>query len=296
MQSVEVKQRLYDPFKILLKFLYLIAIGVYIYFLLDGLAYYQLSLAERVSHNLHQKLRPAGSSGVEFGIAGFVLFVLMLLYSLRKRNWLIGKIGSLKRWLDMHIFLGIIAPLFILLHANFKASDMIAIAFWSMMIVVFTGVFGRYFYLLVPRNPQGEELSLQEIARANQNYHIELRSTLNLNSDQINRLDILIAQYINHKRGIFRTLLVIAANDIFFSFRIYRLKKRCQHSLKIEEPYLRRVVQLAWWKINLHQRMILLNRTRQALHYWLVLHKSFAMIMYLIVMIHVGIAVWLGYV
>ena len=258
--------------------------------------YYQLSYEERVYHDYHQQLRPAGSRGVEYGIAGFIVFVGMIFYSLRKRTRIMRKIGSLKRWLDIHIFLGIIAPLFILLHTTFKASDMIAIGFWAMIAAVFTGIFGRYFYLLVPRNPQGEELSLREIAQANQKYNSELRETLNLNSEQIIRLDVLIAKYVNRRRGIFRTLLVIAANDIFFSFRIYRLKKQCKTVLKIDEPYLRRVVQLAWWKIGLHQRMTLLNRTRQALHYWLVLHKSFAMIMYIIVLIHVGIAVWLGYI
>ncbi len=296
MQSEAIKKRLYDPFKIFLKILYLTAGGLYIYFLLDGLVYYQLSAEERVYHDYHQSLRPAGSRGVEFGIAGSVIFLIMLLYSLRKRTRWLNKLGSLKRWLDIHIFLGMAAPLFILLHATFKASDMIAIGFWSMIVVVLTGVFGRYFYLLIPRNPRGEELSLQEISRANQKYDRELRETLNLSKEQIVRLDKIIADYTNHKRGIFRTLLTMMINDVFFTIRIYRLKKRCKKSLKIEEPYLHRVVRLAWWKIGLYQRITFLNRTRQALHYWLVLHKSFAMILYIIMLIHVGIAIWLGYV
>lgn len=84
-------------------------------------------------------------------------------------------------------------------------------------------------------------------------------------------------------------------DDLFHYFRIRKLKKQFARELSLTEPYLYRAVQLAWRKIKLQRRMLLLNKIQQLFHYWHVFHKPFAIIMYLIMFVHVGVAVWLGY-
>ena len=70
------------------------------------------------------------------GIAGAGMMTLMLLYSLRKRVRWFHRLGSLSRWLDVHIFLGIVGPCLVVLHSAFKVGGLVALSFWSMVAVV----------------------------------------------------------------------------------------------------------------------------------------------------------------
>ncbi len=275
---------------------YILSIGVYAWFLIAGLPYYRLSMEERVIDEAHQSLRPAGQKGVAHGVAGFVMLALTLSYSIRKRTRLARKKSTQPRWLAMHGYFGIFGALFILLHASFGAGNLIAIGFWSMIIAVITGIFGRYFYLLIPRNPDGEALDIQGLAVLKDEYHREIGETLNLKSWQYLALEKIINRHVRRDKSALRLLLTIILNDAFFPWKIYRLRRQCAGKLSISEPFLRRTVHLAWRSINFERRVLLLNRTRQALHYWLVLHQSFALILYIVMLIHVGVALWLGYI
>lgn len=77
-------------------------------------------------------------------------FILMTNgYILRRRvrwaqNW-----GSMRGWLDFHIFCGMIGPTLILFHANFHSRGLVSLTYWSMIIVAVSGLVGRYFYIKV---------------------------------------------------------------------------------------------------------------------------------------------------
>ena len=49
-------------------------------------------------------------------------------------------------------------------------------------------------------------------------------------------------------------------------------------------------------KARLRRRLLLWPRLRQIFHYWHVLHKPFAIIMYLFMIVHIGVAWMTGYV
>lgn len=293
--AVEAPTRTKDPFKIFMRLLYAVSLAVYVYFLVDGVQFYEVPLQERPYHESYRELRPAGFRGQGFGILGSAMMLFMLLYSVRKRTRWLGNWGSLSRWLDVHIYFGIMGPLFVILHTSFKVSGLIAVSFWSMIAVATSGVLGRYLYLQIPRNQRGGELSLQEISEIDTHFNEELRDTLNLSSDQLKRLDELIRERVQQHKGFIRTSLSMILDDLFHFFRIRSLKKQFARELSLTEPYLYRAVQLAWRKIKLQRRMLLLNKIQQLFHYWHVFHKPFAIIMYLIMFVHVGIAVWLGY-
>ena len=65
----------------------------------------------------------------------------------RKRFNFFSKLGKLSSWLEFHIFCGILGPIFIVFHSNFKVKGLVAISFWSMVIASTSGIFGRYFYI-----------------------------------------------------------------------------------------------------------------------------------------------------
>ena len=133
------------------------------FFGLGGLHYYVTPLALRGAQKAHRLLRPSGTAGLVFGIAGAGLMLLTLPYIIRKKIPSLVRRGSTQRWLDFHIFCGIVGPAFITLHTSFKFNGIISVAYWSMVLVVTSGFVGRYLYVRIPRSIRGVELSLDEI-------------------------------------------------------------------------------------------------------------------------------------
>ena len=73
--------------------------------------------------------------------------LLTNLYVLRKRLDFLKNFGKLSRWLDFHIFCGLVGPTFIVFHSDFKVNGLVAISFWSMLIAASSGVVGKFFYI-----------------------------------------------------------------------------------------------------------------------------------------------------
>jgi Na+-transporting methylmalonyl-CoA/oxaloacetate decarboxylase gamma subunit len=94
--------------------------------------------------------------GHGIGILGFVLMLLTeTLYTLRKRaksaRW--GKVSS---WLKFHIFTGLVGPYLVLLHPALRFRGVAAVLTLLTIVVVASGVVGRYIYTRVPRAVETE--------------------------------------------------------------------------------------------------------------------------------------------
>jgi hypothetical protein len=128
-------------------------------FLLAGLLIvvgFQLPLARLIT--------PERGLGYLLGIVGGSAMLLLLVYPARKRfAWLAG-IGSVKRWFQIHMVLGVAGPLCILYHANFSlgAANSNA-ALIAMLVVSASGVVGRYFYARIHCGLYGHRTSLAEL-------------------------------------------------------------------------------------------------------------------------------------
>jgi hypothetical protein len=96
---------------------------------------------------------PAASGLVGHGI-GVVGFVLMLmtetLYSIRKllidARW-----GSMAAWLRFHMVTGLVGPYMVLLHTAVRFQGLAGVAMLLTVVVVVSGVIGRYIYTAMPR-------------------------------------------------------------------------------------------------------------------------------------------------
>jgi hypothetical protein len=85
--------------------------------------------------------------GYALGIAGLGCMTLLLLYSVRKRARALGSLGPLRGWLGVHMMLGILGPVAILFHANFRlGSTNSSVALACMLVVAASGVVGRVIY------------------------------------------------------------------------------------------------------------------------------------------------------
>ena len=107
---------------------------------------------------------PTASSlvGHGIGIAGFVLMLMTAtLYSLRKlrtdAHW-----GSTSAWLKFHMVTGLVGPYMVLLHTAMRFSGLAGLAMLLTVIVVASGLMGRYIYTRVPRAVEGFEAASGE--------------------------------------------------------------------------------------------------------------------------------------
>lgn len=115
-----------------------------------GWHYYGLSLEAKVEHPDFRILRPSGSIGLGYGYVAAALVVLNLAYLVRRR--VAGaRMGSMKVWLDLHVFTGLTAAILVAFHSSFQLRSSIArTSAYSLALVVTTGLVGRFLNALTP--------------------------------------------------------------------------------------------------------------------------------------------------
>lgn len=98
---------------------------------------------------------PAASGLVGHGI-GLLGFLLMLVaeiaYTWRKRPERTGP-GPLRRWMQAHVFAGIVGPYLVLLHTAFEFRGLAGVLTLAMVVVVVSGILGRYVYTAAASQP-----------------------------------------------------------------------------------------------------------------------------------------------
>ncbi len=145
-----------------------IVLAIFTYLLITGLSFYNVPIEERFFHSDYAKLKPSGSWGHGLGIIGSLAMLTgVVTYMVRKRSRKFHKAGTLKHWLEFHIFLCTLGPILVLFHTSFKFGGLVAVSFWSMVAVFVSGVIGRFIYIAIPRTSEGRELSLNEVRDMN---------------------------------------------------------------------------------------------------------------------------------
>jgi hypothetical protein len=119
--------------------------------LLRGWDFYRLSVGERVDHVDFRTLGPGSNLGHGYGIAGTALILTNLLYLVRRRFARLS-VGSLRAWLDVHVFTGLFGGMLVLFHSAFQVRSSVAmVTVGSLLVVIVTGLLGRYLYSLSPK-------------------------------------------------------------------------------------------------------------------------------------------------
>ena len=84
-------------------------------------------------------------------------------YAARKRWRPLARLGPTSKWLEVHIFFGIVGPVLVTLHTSFKFNGLVAVGYWLMMTVWASGFVGRYLYVRIPKSIRGVEMTRHEI-------------------------------------------------------------------------------------------------------------------------------------
>ncbi len=124
--------------------------------------YYFQDSGARAMHPKHEFLGPSHGLGQAMGYFAAALIGVNLLYLLRRAPGVQFQWGSLQAWMKSHVVTGLAAFLCATLHCALGPRDSAGgHAFWALGLLLFTGAVGRYFYALVPRAANGQELELE---------------------------------------------------------------------------------------------------------------------------------------
>lgn len=276
-----------------------LAIAVY------GFDYYTLSAADRPLSPKHALLRPSGAIGINLGIIGVGLFLLIYLYYFRKRFGLLGGFGTTKHWLDFHVVLGVTAPIIIAFHAAFKFRGIAGMAFWIMVAVALSGIVGRYLYAQIPRHLNAAEFTWNELQDEQLALtHQMAAQNLFSRGELAAAFHIPDVEMVKHKSAM-GALLWMFMLDLARPFRVAALRRRALGFggiilslggfMSSRNSELERVVRTVHRQAALSKRMVFLSRTHQVFQLWHVVHRPFSYAFVVLALAHIATAMLLGY-
>jgi hypothetical protein len=113
-----------------------------------------LSVVAAGAYLWHQPpIKPYGGSwlGYTLGTVGALLILWLLWYGVRKRRYR-STSGTVQGWLSAHVYLGTALIVVVTLHTGFELGwNVHTLAYVLMLAVVFSGFYGVFVYLRVPR-------------------------------------------------------------------------------------------------------------------------------------------------
>lgn len=281
--------------KIYVGMFFLIGISVTILLAINGYDYYTTPLEERFFNDSHKLLKPSGDWGHGFGIIGTLMMIVgVSVYMTRKRFRKLFNLGYLKHWLELHIFLCSVGPILVLYHTAFKFGGIVSISFWSMVLVVLSGVIGRFIYVQIPRTIQGQQISNQTLNEMKEQYAEKVKSFLKDDNAILMEIDKITSQE-RYKHVNLSAAIVNIIRDFFNIKKVIRhLKKRI--TIRQVSKYERKeLLNAAKSEIIIARRIALLRTSQKLFHYWHIAHLPFAITMFVIMLIHVAVTIVFGY-
>ncbi|MBI1787325.1 MAG: hypothetical protein HYR60_07215 [Acidobacteria bacterium] len=283
-----------------------IAVGGLIAFLaVYGFSYYRLDLPSRAYSSMHPLLRPSGVIGVRLGILGLIMFLLLYLYPLRKHWEWLAQFGQTKHWLDFHVLLGITAPLVITLHSSFKLNGLAGVAYWIMVLVALSGFIGRYLYAQIPRRISTVEMSSKEMEKQMSVWALQLARQSVLTPAEMAPLLALPTRAEVERMTAFRALWTMFEMDVARPFQVARLRRRMLSTwgvirtggglLPSDHAGLEKIIRTVRRHSWLSTKMLFLGRVHEVFHLWHVIHRPFSYSFSILVVVHIGVVMLLGY-
>lgn len=272
-----------------------------------GGQYYLTPFVERPHSELHDLFKPSGTIGLGLGIVGTVLMLLGVgMYGLRKRVRLLGRFGELGLWLQLHIYLCTLGPVLILFHTAFRFGGLVSIGFWGMTVVAVSGLFGRYLYAHIPSTIHGKSKSLEALQAEQQELIVAIRTDFGTLGEEIEQ--VLATGPRRRARGFLHALALIMRHALSRRRRLKKINKllsrngsRARRGTRnvppAEQPvYLRETLSgLVWRQVELEQRIVLLEPFRAVFKFWRIMHIPLTIVMFVIVVLHIAVALLLGY-
>ena len=257
-----------------------------------GWDYYLLDHASRLRSPLHETLRPAGRWGHGVGIVATAFMLLNFLYPVRKRSRFLSGKGAIRSWLDFHMFVGFMSPLVIVFHAAFQSNNQLATGTAAaLLVVVLTGVIGRFIYGLVP-SQGGKEMEIADVIGRWERLRARLKPMIDDSDDPalVHRLFDTLAQP-TRSASLLALLFTVPFAAARTRLRLLRARLHfVDHDEYVEfrEGYL--VLSRLRFQVAFYQSL------KRLLRGWRLFHASLAGFLVITITAHIAVSVYLGYV
>lgn len=274
---------------------FVVGIAVLILLGINGYQYYSTPIEERFFDPSHNSIKPSGGMGHGFGIIGTLMMIFgVAIYMVRKRSRKLFTFGYLKHWLEFHIFLCTVGPILVLYHTAFKFGGIVSVSFWSMVLVVLSGVVGRFIYIQIPRTIQGKEIDMNDLASMRDDLIEKMKLEMLFDVRLIKELDELASPDRYKSLNILDTLIVYSKD--FFRIRTFQSKLSKNLAVAGFSKIRRKEIKnKAEAEIILSRRLGMLRTMQNLFRYWHVAHLPFAIAMFVIMIIHVLVTITFGY-
>jgi len=263
--------------------------------LVAAFPYYTAPLARRVRDPWHAWLRPSGAIGQSLGLAALGLFLFLWLYPLRKRLGRAKALGSLPRWLDVHIVAGLLVPFVAAMHAGWRFEGLIGLGYASMFVVCLSGFVGRYLYVHIPRSRSGVALTLEEVALERRQLLHDVASATGIPVPEIERR-LALERPEGPSLNPAKVVLGMLRDDLRRRRAVRRLARdlRARGGATLSRRSAREVMRLARSEMALAQQAAMLDGIHRLFRWWHAAHKPFAITALIAVLLHVGVAIAMG--
>jgi hypothetical protein len=259
-----------------------------------GWSYYSTEPIERSLHPYYNLLKPSGAVGHSLGIVGTAMMLMIFLYSARKKSKLLQSIGTQAQWLQVHIFFGFAGPILVTFHTTGKLGGIVSIAFYSMWAMVLSGMVGRYLYAKIPRTMQGNQMSLKEI----EDRLAELVQSLQRSEkkeDVLRGIEVFLARTRRESGGVLGAILRVLRDDLRLPINAVRVWRLVGTDPTLSFARRWSVSRLVLKQQRLLNHLAVLDASKRLFSYWHIFHKPFTVLTFVIVFLHVAVAVYWGY-
>jgi len=273
--------------------LFIAAFSVFVLVGLNGWSYYTAAPAVRPHMSAHHWLRPSAPAGHIFGITGFLLMLAPVAYSMRKKIRAFKNFGSMKTWIEVHVFCGIVGPVLVTFHTTFKFNGIVSVAYWSMVAVTLSGFVGRYLFVRIPKSLRGLELSGAELDARAHDLGAELAATA-LAGPMRARIEAFERRNAPSAAGA-SSMFELLRGEIRMRRELLALRRHIADA-GVAPALLATVVHLIAERATLLRQTAFLSRTKRWFELWHVFHMPLVYVMFAIVAMHVALTIYMGYV
>jgi putative YpdA family bacillithiol system oxidoreductase len=253
-----------------------------------GWDYYLLPGIQRLRAAAHGSLKPSGLWGHGVGVVATAFMLSNFLYPVRKRLGLLKGRAPIRTWLTFHMFVGFMSPLVILFHGAFQVNNQLAAGtLLALVVVVGTGIVGRFVYGLIPAE-HGAVLEESEVLAALERARGQIEDAVSGTGDAEAARAALAS--LDHASGSFFAALVRLA-----TVRLRLAGKLRSFRSRIDAGHFDELRRAARAVARLRVQAQFLKSFKHLLTGWRLFHATLAAFLVVAIAAHIGVSIFLGY-
>jgi|MudIll2142460700_1097286.scaffolds.fasta_scaffold132142_2 hypothetical protein len=171
---------------------------------------------------------PGSDFGYWLGLVGGCMMLSLFLYPIRKYWQPAQRFGSLRAWFMIHIIFGICGPVLVLFHSSFQTKSINAtFALWFMILVVISGLVGRFVYVHMYQGLDGSQATLRDLEENLKHRAEDAQHGLNL----VPRVREMLLEYSRHVFATRELAWGKALSFLAIGWQGERLRARCESAI-----------------------------------------------------------------